>query len=144
MKKDVRKRIFTRLQASAAMFALLLGWVSPVAPLMANEPDFCSMECCVAEGHCCCADRKPFVEGRLPGSDGKPVISEKELTAPCPLQCAQPGSGYHHIQFQKAALVKYSGVADTSRLIYSLTPHFARDSLADESTAPRAPPLALL
>jgi hypothetical protein len=56
MKKDVRKRIFTRLQASAVIFALMLGWLSPVAPLMANEPDFCSMECCVAEGHCCCAD----------------------------------------------------------------------------------------
>lgn len=144
MKKDVRKRIFTRLQASAVMFALLLGWVSPVTPLMANEPDFCSMECCVAEGHCCCAERKPFVEGRLPGSDGKPVISEKELTAPCPLQCAQPGSGYHHLRLHKAAIVKYSGVADTSRLIYSLTPHFARDSLVDQSTALRAPPLARL
>jgi hypothetical protein len=44
MKKGVRKRTFTRLQASLAMFALMLGWLSPVAPLMANEPDFCSME----------------------------------------------------------------------------------------------------
>jgi hypothetical protein len=37
MKKDVRKRIFTRLQASVAVFALMLGWLSPVAPSMANE-----------------------------------------------------------------------------------------------------------
>jgi hypothetical protein len=144
MKKDVRKIIFTRLQAFVMAFALMLAWVSPVAPLMANEPEFCSMECCVAEGHCCCAERKPFVEGNLPGSDGKPVISENKITSPCPLQCTQPGYGYHHFRFQNAALVKYSGVADTSQLIYSQTPHFARDSLADESTAPRAPPSALL
>jgi hypothetical protein len=41
----------------------LLGWSALPAAMWAQEPDTCSMECCVAEGHCCCATAKPFVEG---------------------------------------------------------------------------------
>jgi hypothetical protein len=144
MNQDGRKRVFTRLHATAAMFALLLGWLAPVLPLTANEPDFCSMECCVAEGHCCCAARKPFVKGQVPGADGQHVISEKELTASCPLHCAQPSSSFHHLQFPKAAVVKYAGEADVAQSIYARTPRFARDALADEHYAPRAPPGAFL
>src|ERR1700754_3624863 len=107
MNQDGRKRVFTRLRATAAMFALLLGWLAPVAPVVAREPGFCSMECCVAEGHCCCATRKPFVKGQVPGADGHPVISENELKASCPLRCAQPASNSHHLQFARAAVVKY-------------------------------------
>jgi hypothetical protein len=144
MNQDGRKRVFTRLRVAAAVFALLLGWLLPALPLLANEPDVCSMECCVAEGHCCCATRKPFVKGHIPGADGRPVISEKELTASCPPQCAQPASGFHHLQFPKAAIVKYAGEVNVAQLIYARVPHFARDALADDPAAPRAPPLALL
>src|SRR2546426_7606041 len=106
MNLDGRKRVFTRLHMAAAVFALLLGWLAPVLPLMAmaNEPDVCGMECCVAEGHCCCAARKHFVKGHVPGADGQPVISEKEVTASCPPRCAQPASGFHHLQFPKAPI----------------------------------------
>jgi hypothetical protein len=144
MNQDGRKRVFTRLRASAALLALLLGWLSPALRLMASEPDVCRMECCVAEGHCCCASHKPFVKGHVPGADGRPAVSEKELTASCPLRCAQPSSGFHHLQFPKAPIVKYAGEVDVAQSIYARTPHFARDTLADDHAAPRAPPIALL
>jgi hypothetical protein len=144
MNQDGRKRVFTRLRATAAMFALLLGWLAPVLPLTVTEPDFCSMECCVAEGHCCCAKRKPFVKGQVPGADGHPVFSENELKASCPLRCAQPASNFHHLQFAKATVVKYASEVDVVQSIYARTPRFARDALADEHSSPRAPPVTLL
>jgi hypothetical protein len=144
MNRDGRKRVFTRLRAAAAMFVLLLGWLSPVTPLTANEPDFCAMECCVAEGHCCCAARKPFVKGQIPGADGHPVISENELKASCPLQCARPSSGFHRLKFPKTAVVKYASEVGVAQSIYARTPRFARDALADDHSAPRAPPVTLL
>jgi hypothetical protein len=144
MNQDGRKRDFTRLRVTAAVFALLLGWLAPVLPLAASEPDVCAMECCVAEGHCCCAARKPFVKGHVPGEDGRPVISEKELTAPCQPQCAQLASGFHPLQFPKAPVVKYAGEVDVAQSIYARTPRFARDALADDHATPRAPPFSLL
>src|SRR5262249_61739429 len=99
MNQDGRKRVFARLRAAAAMVALLLGWLAPELPLLANEPDVCGMACCVAEGHCCCAKRKHFVKGHVPGADGKPVISENKLKASCPLPCAQAASSFNHLQF---------------------------------------------
>jgi len=144
MNQDGRKRVFARLRVTAVVFALLLGWLSPAMRLMANEPDVCSMECCVAEGHCCCAARKPFVKGHVPNADSQTVISEKELTSVCQLQCAQRASGFHHPQFPKAPIVKYAGEVDVAQLIYARTPVFARDVLADDHAAPRAPPVTLL
>ena len=144
MNQDGRKRVFTRLRVTAAVITLLLGWLAPTLPLAASEPDVCAMECCVAEGHCCCAARKHFVKGHVPGADGQPVFSEKELTASCQPQCAQPASGFHHLQFSKAPIVKYAGEVDLAQSIYARTPRFARDALADDHAAPRAPPVPLL
>jgi hypothetical protein len=144
MNQDGRKRFFTRLCMTAVVCALLLSWFSPVLSSAADEPDVCSMECCVAEGHCCCASRKPFVKGHLPGADGRPVITEKELTASCPPRCAQPASGFYHIQFPKAPVVKYAGEVDPAQAIYARAPRFARDALTDDHAAPRAPPTSLL
>jgi hypothetical protein len=144
MNQDGRKRDFTRLRITAAVFALLLGWLAPMLPQAVSEPDVCGMECCVAAGHCCCAARKHFVKGHLPGADGRPVISEKEVTASCPMRCAQPASGFHHLQFPKAPIVKYAGEVDVAQAIYARTPRFARDALSDDHAAPRAPPFSLL
>jgi hypothetical protein len=132
------------LRAAAAAFALLLGWLGPSLSLAASESEVCVMECCVAEGHCCCSARKPFVKGRAPGEDGQPVISENELRASCPPRCVQPAYGSHHLKFHKAAVVKYSAEADVSQSIYRRTPRFARGALADDPAAPRAPPVTLL
>ncbi|MBO0726611.1 MAG: hypothetical protein J2P52_13495 [Blastocatellia bacterium] len=144
MNQDGRKRVFARLRAAAAVFALLLSCLSPALRLMANEPDVCGMACCVAEGHCCCAKRKHFVKGHVPGEDGRPAILENELKASCPLRCAQLASGFHHLQFPKSPIVKYAGEVDVAQAIYARTPRFARDALADDHAAPRAPPFSLL
>jgi hypothetical protein len=40
--------------------ALLIGWLGPALPLAEGESEVCAMECCVAEGHCCCCARKPY------------------------------------------------------------------------------------
>jgi hypothetical protein len=141
---DRRKQAFFRLRAALVALALLIGRLGPALPLAAGESEVCAMECCVAEGHCCCAARKPFVKGHEPGADGQPVISEVELTASCPPRCSQPASGFHHFQFHKAVVVKYAGEVDPAQAIYAQTPRFARDALADGHAAPRAPPVALL
>lgn len=144
MREERRKQVFFRLRVVATLCALLLGWLSPVSPLLADDPDVCQMECCVAEGHCCCATRKPFVEGQLPNQNGQPILSDKALNAACPPQCAQPASGFQKLQVAKPLVVKSAGEAEVARLIYARTPHCARDTLTDESSAPRAPPLPLL
>ncbi len=144
MNRDGRKRVFTQLRVAAAAIALLLAWLSPALRSMADEPDVCGMECCVAEGHCCCAARKHFVKGHVPGADGRPAVSEKEVRASCPLRCAQPPSGFHHLQFSKAAVAKYTGEVYLARSIYAQTPRFASDALADGQAPPRAPPPAIL
>jgi hypothetical protein len=141
---DRRKQAFFRLRAALVALALLIGWLGPALPLAASESEVCAMECCVAEGHCCCAARKPFVKGRVPGADGRPVISEVEITASCPPRCAQPASSFHHLQFHKAVVVKYAGGADSALSIYARAPRFARGAPAYDTAAPRAPPVALL
>jgi hypothetical protein len=141
---DRRKQALFMLNAAFLALALLIGWLGPALPLVEGDSEFCAMECCVAEGHCCCAARKPFVKGQVPGADGRPVISDVELTASCPPRCAQPASGIHHLQFHKAVVVKYAGVVGAAQAIYARAPRFARSALADNPAVPRAPPVALL
>jgi hypothetical protein len=141
---DRQKQAIFRLWVATTAIALLLGWLGPGMRLAASEPDVCEMECCVAKGHCCCAAQKHFVKGHVPGTDGRPVISENDLAASCPLRCAQPASGLHHLQFHKAVVVKCAGEVDVARSIYARAPRFAHDAMADDHATPRAPPRALL
>src|SRR5215510_12277676 len=64
-------------RAIIAALALFLTSLSPVFSLAASEPEFCEMACCMAEGHCCCASRKPWVKGQKP--DDHPVIEPVEI-----------------------------------------------------------------
>jgi hypothetical protein len=132
------------LRAVLLALALLVGWLGPALPLAEGESEVCMMECCVAEGHCCCGARKPFVKGQVPGADGRPVISDVELTASCPPRCAQPASGFHHLQFQKAIFVKYAVGVGAAQAIYARASRFTRSAPANDTAAPRAPPIALL
>lgn len=76
MNADRRKLTIFSLRAAAAALALLLGWLGPVLSLAASESEVCMMECCVAEGHCCCAARKPWVAGQKP--DGVPAVAQSD------------------------------------------------------------------
>ena len=51
------------LRAASALLIFLFAWSALPVAMLAQESDVCSMECCVAEGHCCCVTHKPFVEG---------------------------------------------------------------------------------
>src|SRR5262245_1726913 len=77
-------------RAIFAAFALLLSSLSPALALSASEPEFCETACCVAEGHCCCASRKPWVKGRRP--DGHPIIEPVEIRSQSCYSCAPPSS----------------------------------------------------
>ncbi|MEP7337930.1 MAG: hypothetical protein ABI977_09310, partial [Acidobacteriota bacterium] len=69
------------LRAASALLIFLLGWSALPAVMLAQEPDTCWMECCVAEGHCCCATAKPFVEGH--DYTGVYKISQPEAAPSC-------------------------------------------------------------
>jgi hypothetical protein len=140
---DRRQKLMKGIGAAFGCLLLLLSAVATPLALAASEPEFCSMECCVADGHCCCAARKPFVEGQVPGADGQPVFSENALTKACPAECARQVSSFHHLQIAKAAIVKFSGEDQGARLLYAHSPRFAHDT-CDDSSAPRAPPATLL
>src|SRR5262245_25481856 len=84
---SIRAKWKVRLRASVAALALALGSISVPISLAAQSPDVCSMECCVAAGHCCCTPRHAYVVGQKPGDE--PVIDEPAgLSAPCPSKCA--------------------------------------------------------
>lgn len=88
---NIKPETTLRLRAAAALLALALGCFSAPISLAADEPDVCSMECCVAEGHCCCAAAKPFVEGKDYGDVAKFNLPEFRSSCPCP---ATPLSSY--------------------------------------------------
>src|SRR5262245_29992207 len=70
--------------------SLLFSALSPVLALSASEQDVCEMACCMAEGHCCCAARKPWVKGQKP--DGRPILEQDEIAAPSGCPCTPPSS----------------------------------------------------
>jgi hypothetical protein len=77
-----------RMQVIATALALAISWLSAPLSMAAMEPDVCEMECCVAEGHCCCAARRPFVKGHEPKPGQISWTVESSMTAPCPASCS--------------------------------------------------------
>jgi hypothetical protein len=81
-----RQRVTIRARAGYAVVALVLGFASAPLALAFQEPDVCSMACCVREGQCCCRPHHASVKRQA--SDGRLRISESYLTASCPEGCA--------------------------------------------------------
>jgi hypothetical protein len=77
-------------RAIFAALTLLFACLPPALSISASEPEFCGMACCVAEGHCCCAARKPWVKGRKPGDH--PIIEPAEIGAQSCYSCDTPSS----------------------------------------------------
>jgi hypothetical protein len=79
-------------RAAGALLIFLLSWTAVPASMLAQHEaeEFCSMECCVADGHCCCAVAKPFVEGK--DYSDIPKISLPELASQCPCPVTPPSS----------------------------------------------------
>jgi hypothetical protein len=84
----VKQKIWIRLRIAIAALTLALGWISVPLSLAALEPDVCEVECCIAEGHCCCAARRPYVKGHEPKPGDVSITIETALTDPCPDGCA--------------------------------------------------------
>jgi hypothetical protein len=89
MKAKAFKQLAT-WRAIFAALALLLTSLSPAISLSASEPEFCEMACCIADGHCCCAARKPWVKGQRPGD--RPVIEPVEIRSQSCYSCTPPAS----------------------------------------------------
>jgi hypothetical protein len=49
------------------------------------------MECCIAEGHCCCATPRAYVKGQEPKPGEVSLNIETSLTNTCPASCAASG-----------------------------------------------------
>ncbi len=84
------------IRAAAGAMLLLFNWLAVPVSLASSEPEFCSMECCVAEGHCCCAARKPWVEGQKP--DGLPIVAQHQVSSKCPYSCAPSWKRGHSLR----------------------------------------------
>jgi hypothetical protein len=91
-----RQKLTRAIRATVgAMLLLFNGLAAPVS-LAASEPEFCSMECCVAEGHCCCAARKPWVMGQK--TDGVPKIAPSQISSKCQYSCASSSKPSHSLR----------------------------------------------
>lgn len=129
------------LRAAGLLLLVLLSWAAVPAELLAQEPDFCAMECCVAEGHCCCAARKPWVEGQVRGDH--PEVGLMQLAAACPCPTTPPAkSTIFPRTLARLAARDHTPAKPNQFISYDAesgyrSPHFTPRSL-------RAPPTLLL
>jgi hypothetical protein len=126
------------LRAAWAVLALALGWLAPVVTFASFVPDVCRMECCVAEGHCCCSPRHALVEGQIP--DGRGRAGAAQLSRPCPNNCAtpvSPGSASARAA-ERAPLHHFDGAEDGLPPPPGQT--VIHHSLQNRPSSPRAPP----
>jgi len=129
-----------RLRASLALIPLLAIWLSAPVALASSESNFCSMLCCVEEGHCCCSPRKPFVEGQADDSDR---INDSEIESRCPKDCAtQQSSSYKFPREPHPAAHEIE--PKLSSIISSQSKFFIPDPLQLNPSQPRAPPFISL
>jgi hypothetical protein len=128
-------------RAIIAALALLLTSLSPVFSLAASEPEFCEMACCMAEGHCCCAARKPWVKGRK--RDGHPVIEPVEIKSPSCYSCA-PSSSSNFISREIARPAAHDFDLARWQVFAYHTPSLPHHSIWFTPTPPRAPPSLLI
>jgi hypothetical protein len=136
----IKLKIRFRLRVAAAALALALGWISTPLSLASWESDVCEMECCIAEGHCCCATQRAYVKGREPKPGDVSISLETPLTNPCPAGC--PASGI-------SAQNKLPRSAHTNALVTTLgyisvklyRDRFLLDhQFVAQPSSPRAPP----
>jgi len=129
------------LRAAGALLIFLFAWSALPVAMLAQESDVCSMECCVAEGHCCCATHKPFVEGH--DYSGVREIGSAENDSPCQ-RSATPPSGVKILSRQLAPATAHLPAPEKSaQSILRRDEDFYR-SLRFSPDSSRAPPAFLL
>jgi hypothetical protein len=131
------------LRGIFAALALLIATLSPALSLSlsASEPEFCEMACCVAEGHCCCAARKPWVKGQDP--DDHPTIGQVEIRSKSCYSCAPPSSS-NFISREIARPAAHDFDIALGRYFGYHNPSWTHHSIWFTPTPPRAPPALLI
>src|SRR5262249_17634893 len=130
-----------RGRGMVAAVALLVTTLSPSISLFASEPEFCEMACCIAEGHCCCASRKPWVKGQKPGDH--PIIEPVEIKSQSCYSCAPPSSSnFIPREMARPAAQDFDLASHSVCAYHSLPP--LRHSIWFTPTPPRAPPSLLV
>jgi hypothetical protein len=150
------------LRALSAALLFLAGWAAIPAKLTLPQPVTCGMECCEKSGVCYCSMRhSASSSGKAAGHDhhghsdaeglpyavdgSQPVkMAKVTLASACPVQCAQVPAGFQKTPITTARIPEPRSVINAARLIYISAPHFARDALIEDASAPRAPPAILL
>ncbi len=130
------------LRAASALLIFLLSWIAVPAPMLAEHSaeEFCSMECCVADGHCCCAASKPFVEGK--DYSDVPKLALPELASQCPCPVTPPSnSKIAHSQITQTHW-RYLAVTEHPLPIYHREDTFYRSPQLSLHSS-RAPPVML-
>jgi hypothetical protein len=140
MKAKAFKQLAT-WRAIFAALALLFTGLSPAISLSASEPEFCEMACCVSEGHCCCASRKPWVKGQKP--DGHPIIEPFEIRSKSCYSCAPPSSSNFISRDIARPSASAFNLAQPRDYGYH-APLRAHHSIWFTPTPPRAPPALLI
>jgi hypothetical protein len=159
MSRFLRKHQF-HLRALGAALLFFAGWVAIPVKLTLPQPVTCGMECCEKSGVCYCSMRHSAsssgkasghhdhsgVEGLRYAVDGSQPVKMAKVTisSSCPVQCAQVPAGFQKIPIAAARIPGPRSVINAARLIYLRAPHFARDALIEDASAPRAPPATLL
>ena len=140
MKANPFKQLAT-WRAIMAALALLVTSLSPALSLAASEPEFCEMACCVAEGHCCCAARKPWVKGQKP--DDRPIIEPVEIRSQSCYFCTPPSSSNLISREMTRPAAPDFDLARRYIFTYHGPPR-AHHSIWFTPTPPRAPPALLV
>jgi hypothetical protein len=136
----IKLKTWLRLRAGVATLALALGWLSAPLSLAFWEPDVCEMECCIAEGHCCCATRHAYVKGHEPKPGDVSLTIETTLTNRCPVGCAASGiSVQNNMPRAAQAQAPLTTLAYFQPQLYRDRYLFRRQFDAQPSS-PRAPP----
>ncbi|HKX32700.1 MAG TPA: hypothetical protein VJ302_33750 [Blastocatellia bacterium] len=129
-----------RLHGAAVALALIVGWLSAPLSLIAWEPDVCEMECCIAEGHCCCATHHAYVKGREPKPGPVTMTRETGLIAPCP--AGRTGATTTARNCLPQATPAVSPLIEITTITFSLHRHRVPldCSFQAQPSSPRAPP----
>lgn len=124
-----------------AALALLGASLSPAISLAASEPEFCEMACCVADGHCCCAARKPWVKGKRP--DDQPLIEHFQIRSQTCYSCAPPSSS-NFISRETSSPAAHDFDLLQRQVFAYHDPLRTHHSIWFTPTPPRAPPALLI
>lgn len=127
-----------RLRAVSALILLLAVWLSAPVTLASSPSNFCSMACCIEEGHCCCYPQKSFVKGQP--DDERDHINYLWVLAECPAGCSPPQISTYSFLSAFDGKSAYRVELRRPPPIYFHSDFHILDILECNSSSPRAPP----